>query len=94
MIFYTYIIFVIFSFFTLIGSRTIDFQNDYEVHLTCDQNSLPSTATLLDLHFVGKISTETFNETIPLNFREKSIVFPVSDLFIISPYQPYQVNSR
>lgn len=66
-----------FSYFTLVGSRTIVFGEEYEVYLTRSHEAPSKTNLLLELE--GKTSGEVNDYTIPLDFQEKLIKFEVTN---------------
>lgn len=68
----------IFSYFTLIGSRTLNFGEDYKVYLTRRHDWSP-TPLILKLEMEGKTSGDTIDHSIPLDFEEKFITFEVSE---------------
>lgn len=66
------------SYFTLIGSRTVNFDEDYKVYLT-RRHDISSAPSNLELEIEGKISGDTIEHLIPLDFEEKFVAFKVSE---------------
>lgn len=69
------------SYFTLIGSRTVNFDEDYKVYLT-RRHDISSAPSNLELEIEGKISGDTIEHLIPLDFEEKFVTFKVSEKVI------------
>lgn len=64
-------------FFTLIGSRTTVYRENYQLHLTVDSKNL-QPATKLYIELTGKKSDNTEYQTVNLDAEYQLITFDVS----------------
>lgn len=83
------------GFFTIVGSRTFVFGNDYELFLT--RNHDEKFNLVLHLKLTGSKFGEEFDKTIPLDFQQKLVKFDVSLLktnqILSSPNSPLTFTS-